>query len=77
MTTNEGDTGPVEEPLAHLERDLITAYLAGTGRDLAALRDRTDAEACRLLAAASLYATTRLAEVESRSHFLRSLRGEL
>ena len=31
----------------------------------------------QLLADASLYATAKLTEVESRSHYLRSLRGEV
>lgn len=66
----------MEEPLAELERELITAYVAGAGQDLEALLTRTDEQARRLLADASLYATARLTEVESRSHYLRSLRGE-
>jgi hypothetical protein len=76
MNANTGDSRPLEEPLARLERELITAYVAGTGEDLATLQQRSDASARQLLAAASLYATARLAEVESRSHYLRSLRGE-
>jgi hypothetical protein len=67
----------MEEPLAQLERELITAYVVGTGHDLEALLARTDEQARQLLAEASLYATARLTEVESRSHYLRSLRGEV
>lgn len=76
MATNEHTSSPMEEPLAELERELITAYVAGAGQDLEALLTRTDEQARRLLADASLYATARLTEVESRSHYLRSLRGE-
>lgn len=77
MTTSNTDRPPLEEPLAALERDLITAYLAGAGQDLQQLLRQDDDQARSLLAAASLYATARLAEVETRSHYLRSLRGEV
>lgn len=76
MTTNETISRPMEEPLAELERELITAYVAGAGHDLESLLTRTDEQARQLLADASLYATARLTEVEPRSHYLRSLRGE-
>jgi hypothetical protein len=76
MTSNEQPFAPMKEPLAELERELITAYVAGAGHDLEALRQRHDEEARQLLVAASLYATARLTEVESRSQYLRSLRGE-
>jgi len=76
MTTPDNDVTPMKDPLTLLENELITAYLAGTGHDVAALRARHDAEARKLLAAASLYASTRLTEVESRLHYLHSLRGE-
>jgi hypothetical protein len=66
----------MKEPLADLERELIDAYLADAGHDFHALLLRNDDQARRLLTDASLYATARLTEVESRSHYLRSLRGE-
>ena len=66
----------MEEPLAELERELITAYVAGTGQDVATLRSRNDDEARRVLAEASLYATARMSQVEARLHYLRSLRGD-
>jgi hypothetical protein len=70
------DAEPMKEPLAELERELITAYLSGAGQDMQSLLSRNDEEARRLLADASMYATARLAEVESRWHYLRTLRGE-
>jgi hypothetical protein len=67
------DRPPLEEPLAELERQLIGAYLAGTGHDFHDLVVRGDGEARKLLAAASQYACIRLTEVEARFHFLRDL----
>jgi hypothetical protein len=77
MNANETSASPMKEPLAELERELISAYVAGAGQDLEVLVRRNDEQARRLLTDASLYATGRLTEVESRSHYLRSLRGEL
>lgn len=67
---------PMEEPLAELERELIAAYVAGAGHDLYTLLHRADEQAGHVLAEASRYASARLSEVESRLHYLRSLRGE-
>ena len=76
MAADSEPTHQMEEPLARLERELMAAYVAGAGQDLHALLLRTDEAARQLLTEASLYASSRLTEVESRSHYLRSLRGE-
>lgn len=76
MTTSEPINRPIEEPLAGLERELMTAYVAGAGHELEALLARSDEQARQLLTEASLYASARLTEVESRFHYLRNLRGE-
>jgi hypothetical protein len=76
MTPNDVTNTPLEEPLAELERQLIAAYVAGAGEDLDTLRARDDEAARKLLTEASLYASARLTEVESRFHYLHSLRGE-
>lgn len=75
MATIDPDTHPMEEPLAELERELLSAYVSGAGHDLSALLARDDEEARHLLAEASQYVAGRLTEVESRAHYLRSLRG--
>ena len=64
------------DPLADLERHLISAYLAGAGHDLDALLARTDENAKQLLAQASRYASAKMSEVEARSHYLHKLHGE-
>jgi hypothetical protein len=76
MTTDQDDRPQLEEPLAALERELITAYVSGAGESVESLRARTDERARRLLADASMYATSRLTEIESRLHYLRELRGQ-
>jgi hypothetical protein len=77
MTTNETRAVPLEEPLAEIERHLIAAYVAGAGHDLQDLRKRRDADARTLLAEASRYASEKLSEIEARSHYLHTLRGEV
>ena len=76
MKTNSTDRPPLEEPLAELERQLISAYVAGAGQDLEALLVRNDDAARQLLADASLHASDKLSEIEARSHLLRKLRGQ-
>jgi hypothetical protein len=68
---------PMHDPLAELERHLITAYVAGAGRDVEDVRARSNEEdARRLLAAASRYASAKLCEIEARSHYLHALHGQ-
>jgi hypothetical protein len=67
------DVPPLEEPLAELERRLIDEYLRKQGHDPDALRARHDAAARKLLTEASVYAATKLTEIESRSHYVREL----
>ena len=70
------DAVPLEEPLAELERHLISAYVAGAGEDLHQLQTRTDEAARHLLAEASRYASMKLSEIEARFHYLHMLHGD-
>ena len=70
------DVQPLEEPLAELERNIIDEFLRGAGHDPAVLRASTDPHARQLLTNAASYASGRLSEVETRMHYLRSLRGQ-
>lgn len=69
----EPDVPPLEEPLAELERRLIDEYIRGAGQDPDAVRTRGDEASRKLLIAASIYAATKLTEVESRAHYVRNL----
>jgi hypothetical protein len=73
---NLTDTVPLEEPLAELERHLISAYVAGAGEDLHRLQTRTDEVARHLLAEASRCASVTLSEIEARFRYLRTLHGD-
>lgn len=76
MIKRNAATPPAEQPLDGLERQLIAAFVAGAGQDLAALQTRSDAAARKLLADASRYASNKLSEIEARSHYLHELRRE-
>jgi hypothetical protein len=74
--TNQMTPAAIHEPLAEIERQLITAYVAGAGQDLRNLLARSDEAARRLLADASRHASAKLSEIEARSNYLRGLHGE-
>ncbi len=80
------DTAPLvplmEEPDAPLERMYIEAYLQKHGytlhcgdRPLRSICDLPEGEAKKLMTAASVYASTKLAEVETRAHFVEEVHG--
>jgi len=70
------DVVRLEEPQAELERRLIDEYLQSTGHDPVLVRARSDDASRVLLTNASTYAASKLTEVECRSHYVRSLRGQ-
>ena len=76
MSANETGRAPIVAPLSEVERQLLTAYVAGAGHDLHDLLQRDDEEAKALLTAASRYASEKLSEIESRWRYLHELRGE-
>jgi hypothetical protein len=73
MAADRTDIRPLEEPLAELERRIIEDYIRDHGHEPAALRASADPTARRILTDASVYAATRLSEVEARSHYVREL----
>ena len=73
MTTKEHDTRAMEDPGGRLGQALIEEFFLGRGIDPAALDALPEAQARRLLTEASVYASTRLAEVEARAHFVHEI----
>lgn len=63
----------LEEASAKLELAFIDEYLRQRGHDPDALRRRTDDVARELLKQASMYASARLTEMESRAHYVEDI----
>jgi hypothetical protein len=73
MTHDESPTHPPEAPLARLEQSLIDEYVRLHGYDPRRLAELVAADRDALLRGASLYASGKLSEVETRSHYLHEL----
>jgi hypothetical protein len=63
------------DPMAELERAYIAEFLQRRGHTLESLHDLPEAAAHDLMKAASTYASGRLTEVESRSHYIDDVHG--
>ena len=64
-----------KNPHSNLERKLIADYLFRKGYRLSDLRKLPDQEAKRLMGKACLFASLKLAEIESRSKFRQKIEG--
>jgi hypothetical protein len=69
----QSDKAPLEAPLGELERSLIDEYLRAVGYDPLTLDQLPEPLRNNLLREASVYASGKLMEVESRSHFLQEI----
>jgi hypothetical protein len=65
---------PREDPHAQLELALISEFLQRLGYSLASLHELPADQADALFKQASLYASGRLSEVESRAHYIDEMR---
>ena len=65
----------VGDPLGELERAYITEYLQRQGHTPESVHALPTPAANELLKAASIYASGRLTEVESRSHYVGEMHG--
>ena len=75
MSAEQSAISPLQAPLGQLERTLIDDSVRARGYDPAHLANLSDEERESLLTDASAYASGRLAEVESRSHFVHEIHG--
>jgi hypothetical protein len=75
MTRNQTETNPIQPTLGELERTLISEYLRGRGHDRKTIEALPEPERHALLTEASTYASARLTEIESRSHFVHDIHG--
>jgi hypothetical protein len=75
MAADRSDSVPLEEPRARLELALIDEFLTALGYERNTLRFRTDPAARDLLKQATIYAASKLAEVESRARYLHDIHG--
>ena len=64
------ETAPGDDPHAKLERILIDEFLESRGHTRESVNQLSAAEATKLLSTASEHASLRLAEIESRAHYV-------
>jgi hypothetical protein len=69
----ERDETVQRDLLAPLEQAFITEFLERRGLSRASLQALPEADAHEILIQASAYASVRLAEVESRAHYVHDL----
>ena len=76
MTAKDSDARAMEDPEGQLESALVEEFLRARGLDSSALHALPGDEAKRALTEASVYASTNLAEVKARAHFIHEIHGE-
>ncbi len=70
---SDSNLPPPEDPQARLETSYIEAYLAGKGYRWCSLRSLPAEQVKRLMTEACTYASTRLAQIETRSILVEKL----
>jgi hypothetical protein len=75
MSTELTDKPVMEDPLAQLEKAFIAEYLRSRGYDPEKLHELPEEVVKQLMTEASLYASTKLEEVEARAHFVEEVHG--
>ena len=63
------------DPMTRLEEALIDEFLQARGHDRRSVHELPEDQAHRLLTDASIYASTKLSEVEARAHYVHELHG--
>lgn len=75
MEIQSRDLDPVEDPQAQLAKTFIEEYLNKENQSLETVHLLPEGQAKSLLVKASIYASTKMAELESRAHVVKSLHG--
>jgi hypothetical protein len=75
MNNQEANIPIEEDPHALMERTFIQEYLKGHGHTLESLHELPEAQAKKLMAEASVYASSKLTEMEARAHFVGEVHG--
>jgi hypothetical protein len=75
MTWNDTAGSALQAPLGSLERKLIAEFLQSRGYALETMDSVPETTRHAVLAEASTYASSRLTEIESRSHYVHELHG--
>jgi hypothetical protein len=73
MTIERPEVAPLQAPLSDLERTLIEEFLRTHGVDAPLLAQLPREKQQSLLSEASAYASAKLAEIASRSHFVHDI----
>ena len=76
MTKEQQSAGPLDDPEGQLENALIDEFLRSRGLDAQALRTLSGDDAKRVMTEATAYASAKLAEIESRAHFIHEIRSK-
>ena len=72
--SHERPEQPTEDPEARLERAFIAEFLQRRGHTLSTLKELPEEQANALMREASLYASGKRTEVESRAHYVEEIR---
>jgi hypothetical protein len=64
------------DPMKRFEQTLIEEFLKARGHDRRSVHALPEDEARHLLTEASIYASSRLSEVEARAHYVHELHGD-
>jgi len=73
MAIGHADRAVIAPPFGQLERSLIQAFVRWRGYDPYDLTALADADRHALFAEASVYASSKLSEVESRARFVHDI----
>lgn len=76
MSDKDSGIHPMEDPAAQLERAFIDEYLRLHGHDPEVVHSLPEAQVIALLEGASIYAAGKLAEFESRAHYVHDIHNK-